>query len=125
MIRGIGVDAVTISELKRLLEGPDNFAAYAFTERERAQATAQPAQKLAGCFAAKEAAFKAVAHLTPDKTFDFRDIELLRGEDGCPYFALNEPTAAVLKAAGVDTLHVSLTNEQDTALAFVVAEAEA
>ena len=122
MIRGIGVDAVTISELERLLQGPDNFASYAFTVRERAQAVAQPAQKLAGCFAAKEATFKAVAHLTSGKTFDFRDIELLRDKDGCPYIALNEATATVLKAAKVDALHVSLTNEQDMALAFVVAE---
>ncbi|MEC4185250.1 holo-ACP synthase [Adlercreutzia sp. R21] len=122
MICGIGVDAVTISELKRLLEGPDDFASYTFSERERSQATMQTAQKLAGCFAAKEAVFKAVAHLIPDKTFDFRFVELLRDKDGSPFIASNEVMADVLESAGVNALHVSLTSEQDMVLAFVVAE---
>lgn len=122
MIYGVGVDAVTISELGRLLEGPDNFAAYTFTERERAQAAGQPAQKLAGCFAAKEAAFKALARLIPDKTFDFRIIELLHNEDGSPYIAMNDATVEVLEAAGVERLHVSITDERDLAMAFVIAE---
>lgn len=128
MIRGIGVDAVTVSELERLLEGPDNFASYAFTEQERNQAQAARtlmAQKLAGCFAAKEAAFKAIGHLAPHHPFDYRAIELLRDESGRPFISLNETTVDLLRTAGVDSLHVSLTNEQDLVLAFVVAEANA
>ncbi|WP_172135391.1 4'-phosphopantetheinyl transferase superfamily protein [Adlercreutzia sp. ZJ473] len=124
MIRGIGIDAVTISEFERLLEGPDNFAGYTFTERELSQSEGgQRSQKLAGCFAAKEAAFKAIAPLLPERTFDFRLIELLRNEDGSPTIARNDKTLALLEDAAITNLHVSLTNEGDLAMAFVIAEA--
>lgn len=126
MIRGIGVDAVNISEMQRLQDGPDNFYAYTFSARELKQAeSGNTAQKLAGCFAAKEATFKAIARLLPEKTFDLRIIELLRNSDGSPYVALNSQTQALLKTAQVDNIYVSITNENDMAIAFVVAEQSA
>jgi phosphopantetheine--protein transferase-like protein len=123
VIRGIGIDAVSISEMQRLKEGPDNFYAYTFSARELKQAeSGNTAQKLAGCFAAKEATFKAIARLLPKKTFDLRDIELLRDVDGSPHIALNDKTLTLIKTAQVDNVFVSITNENDLAIAFVVAE---
>lgn len=123
MIRGIGVDAVSISEIERLKEGPDNFYAYTFSPRELQYASQRnTAQTLAGCFAAKEAVFKAVAYLMPNKTFDFRVIELLHNPDGSPYIFLNEETQELLRVVEVDRLFVSITNEEDLVIAFVVAE---
>ena len=113
MIRGIGVDSASISEMRRLLEGlGSSFVPRVFTERERAAAPQDPdraAEFFADHFAVKEAVFKAVAHLLPEHTFDLRIVEPLNH----------------LERAGVRTIHVSVTNEADLATAFVVATDEA
>ena len=64
MVRGIGIDSVDIEEMRRLCADAEGaFVIRAFTEAERAQAFARhdPATCLAGKFAVKEAAFKALA----------------------------------------------------------------
>lgn len=126
MILGIGVDMVSIPEIKRLLEEPSGaFARRTFTEREREQAgwadpdavTEACASRLAGTFAAKEATFKAVA-----QPFDLRLVEVPRADTGAPYIETTGPLEPVLAAAGVTALHLSITNEAGLAVAMVLAE---
>lgn len=124
MVRGIGIDSVDIEEMARLVaDGQTAFARRAFTEAERGQALSRhdAAACLAGKFAVKEAAFKALAHRTAEG-FDFRCVETLEDEDGCPHVTLDGPMAPVLAEAGVTELLVSITNERGVATAVVLAQ---
>ena len=124
MVRGVGIDSVDIEEMARLAADERGaFARRTFTEAERAQAYARPdaAACLAGKFAVKEAAFKALAHLTACG-FDFRLVETLEDECGCPCVTLDGPLSPVLAEAGVTELLVSITNERGVATAIVLAQ---
>lgn len=123
---GIGVDLVDAEEIRALDERTNGaFSAGTFTKRELEQAAASrdPVTWLAGRFAVKEAVFKAVAHRTLEKTFDFRCVETLRAEDGSPYIRRTPELDRILKAAGVGELFVSISNESGFAIAFVLASA--
>ena len=127
MIAGIGVDMVSIPELERLCTSKvvgDAFMKRTFTQAERDAANVRPNpyEHLAGCFAAKEAVFKAIADLLPERAFDLRMVELLNHESGSPFVNGEGPLSGVLADAGVCHIHISLTNENECALAFVVAE---
>lgn len=125
MIVGIGVDLVNMSELERMVKLPDDaFVTRTFTaqEIEQAEASAHRLAHYAGLFAAKEAVFKAVAHWTEKKAFDFRIVETLSEADGYPLIHVNEELQEILKEAGVENLFVSITHDGEYAVATVVAE---
>lgn len=124
MVKGIGIDSVDIAEMARLVADPDGaFARRTFTEAERAQALARDdvASCLAGKFAVKEATFKALAHRTAGG-FDFRCVETIEDESGCPRVTATGALAPVLAEAGVGELLVSITNECGVATAVVLAQ---
>lgn len=124
---GIGVDAVTISEIARLDREVDAFTERTFTERERAEADRRGAGRasyLAGRFASKEAVFKALAHLTPQGTFDLRIIETLAAPDGSPRVQMTPVLSRICEEAGVKGILLSITNEGDLAIAFAVTTGE-
>lgn len=124
MVKGIGIDAVDIEEMRRLCSDMDGaFVRHTFTEAECAQTASRhdTAQVLAGKFAVKEAAFKALARLTTEG-FDLRIVETLEDGDGAPRITLTGPLAPVLAEAGVTELLVSITNERDLATAIVLAQ---
>ncbi len=125
MIYGIGVDLVDVRELERLtMQLGDCFIEHTFTEKEveASRQTSDPTRYLAERFAAKEAVFKAVAHLTEAKTFDFRIVETLNREDGNPFIRVNDKLQLILEDAGISSLMVSLTKETDYAMAMVIAQ---
>ena len=125
MIRGIGIDSVSISEMARYMEVfGETFVNRTFTENEVAvsRSNPQPAEYLATRFAAKEAVFKAIAHFTNDKGFDFRIVETLNEPDGYPAVQIKGKLLALVEEAGVGAIHISMTTEKDFATAFVVAE---
>lgn len=125
MLRGIGVDMVSVSEIAALTQRLSAGAlARLFTAGElaAAQAAPRPHEYLAARFAAKEAVFKAMAHLLPEKQFDLRIVETLHRADGSPYIRTDGPLCPVLEQAGVHRLLLSVTTEGDLATAFVVAE---
>lgn len=125
MIRGIGIDTVTISEMARMMENmSDGALARMFTDKELAVAllSSDSAEYLATRFAAKEAVFKAVAHLLEEKHFDLRMVETLNRDDGSPYINIDGLMRGILNRAGVSHLHISITTEGDLATAFVIAE---
>ncbi|MBR6089378.1 MAG: holo-ACP synthase [Anaerolineaceae bacterium] len=126
-ISGIGVDLVSIREIEDLDKRTRGaFADRTFSDMEKSEADRSPDRYsfLAGRFAVKEAVFKAVAHLTPEKTFDFRIVETKRNDDGSPEIVMNAILAAVLKSADVTKLLVSITNHDGQALAQVIAVSE-
>jgi len=125
MIRGIGIDTVTISEMAGISEGVGAGAmARMFTAEELTSSgnTSNPAEYLATRFAAKEAVFKAVAPLLTGQYFDLRVVETLNRIDGSPYINIDDRLRDVLDRSGVHNLHISITTEGDLATAFVIAE---
>lgn len=127
MIRGIGIDSVSISEIKRYMDiFGDTFVNRTFTKKEveASKLTHCPEEYLATRFAAKEAVFKAIAHFTEKKLFDFRIVETLNETDGFPVVQMEGKLLALAEEAGVTAIHVAMTTEQDFASVFVVAETD-
>lgn len=127
MIRGIGVDTVRISEIAHFLENEtisQSYLKHTFTDQERKAGSLRTdtAEYFATRFAAKEAVFKALGHLTAAKVFDFRLVETLNAPDGSPYVHITDHLRQILLEAEVDRLHISITTEADFATAFVIAE---
>jgi holo-[acyl-carrier protein] synthase len=131
VVKGIGIDMASISEIDRIGEGikgkaaaqQNAFVRRTFSERELAAALERhnPAEYLAGRFAAKEAVFKAVAPLTKEG-FDLRRVETLTRADGSPYVVPGPELSAAMEEAGISELLVSITNEDDYAVAMVLAQ---
>lgn len=119
--KGIGIDCVSVSQFRSLdqrLGGA--LVRRAFTQKERALAknASDYWTFLAGRFAVKEAVFKALNCKTPNP-FDFRAVETLRREDGCPVVNLDSLPESVLQTADGRELLVSITGEGDYAIALV------
>jgi holo-[acyl-carrier protein] synthase len=124
LIHGIGTDLLDAARIRSGLErfgehyadrilAPAEHAGY-FSSRE-------PARFLAKCFAAKEAFSKATGTgLRAPVTL--RNIAVLRDAHGKPHIECQPELAAWLTARGVTAHHVSLSDEGDLVLAFVVLE---
>ena len=134
MVRGIGIDLVSLPEFRRICgdwgapgqAGADianAFVSRTFTAAELAQAAGRhdPCEFLAGRFACKEAVFKAVAPLTSE-SFDLRLVETLDALTGQPQVSLAGALAPVLSEAGVTSVLVSITNEEQYILAQALAQ---
>ncbi len=124
MIFGIGVDMVRVDRLtaskdlsvfaKKIL-GPSELKTY----------NDLPASKttkfLASQFAAKEAFVKAIQTGFKNPIYPNR-IEVLRDQNGAPFFKLETSVKKELTKLGICNAHVSLSDEKEYALAFVVLE---
>jgi holo-[acyl-carrier protein] synthase len=115
VIVGIGVDLVDIARLDRALRRTPALAARLFTEGERAA----PAASLAACFAAKEAAAKA---LGAPAGLRWADVEVGHDQAGRPVLAVRGTVADAARRLGVRRWHVSLTHDGGVSVAVVVAE---
>lgn len=127
MILGVGVDMVSISQMKDILDDMNQGErACMFTQAEVARSCDVPdaAEYLATRFAAKEAVTKAFAPLLTGTTlnFDMRIVETLNRADGSPYVSMNDEMKTVCSEAGVSHIHISLTTEDNFACAFAVVE---
>lgn len=127
MVLGVGVDLVDINEVRRLMEFENSeFILSTFTKKEQKFAETvsdhRKAEYFAGLFACKEAVFKSIAHLTREKEWDFRFIETLHHEDGAPYININDALQRYMDEAGATGFCVSISNENDYAIAFVVSQ---
>ena len=116
VIVGIGVDLVDIARLDQALRRTPALAARLFTEGERDA----PAASLAACFAAKEAAAKA---LGAPPGLRWADVELVHDQAGRPRLTVRGTVAEAARDLGVCRWHVSLTHDGGVSVAFVVAEA--
>ena len=120
MIRGVGLDVVAVARLAAALERfGERFLARCFGERELAR-PADP-QHLAGAFAAKEAALKALGTGWA-QGIGFRHLYLTRDPLGKPGLELLGPAAARAAALGVRQVHVSITHTRELAAAVVILE---
>jgi len=124
MIHGIGTDLL---DAKRIRNGLARFGEHyadrilAPAEHAGYYASSDPARFLAKCFAAKEAFAKA-AGTGLRVPVSLRNLAVLRDAQGKPHIECAPQLAAWLAARGVTAHHVSLSDEGDLVLAFVVLE---
>lgn len=121
---GVGIDLVSVRIFERQLSiHKEIFLNHTFSTQEREDAAAAVHESCfyAGRFAVKEAVFKAVAPLLPEKSFDFRVVETKRQPDGSPRVFVNEQFQKVMERAGISDVLISISNEDG----FVIAMAEA
>ena len=119
MILGVGTDVVDIDRFAAALARRPRLAERCFTDAEAAYCRSRgyPPQHFAARFAAKEAVGKALGiGMTR-----WREVEVLRGR-GAPRIALHGRYAERARELGVGRVHVSLTHDRGSAIAFAVAE---
>jgi holo-[acyl-carrier protein] synthase len=127
VILGVGTDLASVPRLARAWQRqPARLPAHilAPAEREEFQALREPerARFLARRWAAKEALVKALGHGF-GRGLHARDIGVTHDGAGAPAFALAAGAAGRLRALGDPRMHLSLSDDGDYALAFVVLEA--
>lgn len=117
-IVGIGTDLV---ETRRVTKAyaRESFQEKYFSERERELIQKKPT-RAATAFAGKEAVVKALG--TGFQGILPSDIEILREPSGAPCVCLSEKAAAQAKRLGVSGIHISLTDTEELAMAYVVME---
>ena len=106
MIIAIGIDTVDVRRIERAFRNP-RFARRILTERELAAGLSP--SRLAGRWAAKEAIWKCLPHLT-----SWQQVEISNDSSG-------KPVAKVILPAGT-RLHLSISHERETASAVAILE---
>ena len=122
MIVGIGVDIVRVARIEAALHRFGDRIARRLTTPEEYQAyrnSPRPAHFLAKRFAAKEAAAKALG-----TGFRFglslRHIGVTRDPLGRPGLVFRDRAVALARERGVASAHLSLADEDDYAIAYVI-----
>ena len=118
MIAGIGTDIIKISRAAKACER-ESFLSKVYTEKER-ELIQGNASRAAGNFAVKEAVVKAFG--TGFGKIRPAEIEVLREQSGKPCICLSGAAKQQAELMGIQSLHVSISNEKEYAVAFVVAE---
>ncbi|MEL7645449.1 MAG: holo-ACP synthase [Anaerolineaceae bacterium] len=115
-----GVDIVKIERLEAVNPAiRARFIQRVFTPLEQAQLGAE-SEALAGVFAAKEAATKALG--TGIGRVSWQDVEVIHANSGEPELRLHGEALRAALARGLSEWAVSITHDGGLALAFVVAQ---
>ena len=115
MIQGIGIDAVELPRIKKLIQEKPKFISRILTPAELEIFDCLPQKRqvefLGGRYACKEAFSKAYG--TGIGKVTFQDLEILTNTLGAP---------VVTKAPFVGQVFVSITHTEDTAFAQIILE---
>jgi holo-[acyl-carrier protein] synthase len=118
---GLGIDVVHIPRIEESMRSfGECFAERMFTAAEAEYARSAPqqqAERLAARFAAKEATIKALS--LSEAGVDWRDIEVVRQQDGSCGLALHGKALDAARARGVASALVCLSHDGDYAAAVV------
>jgi holo-[acyl-carrier protein] synthase len=124
MIYGIGTDLVNIDRVKKILsKNRDGFVKRVLSEHEQAL-FANKADSAAYCakrFAAKEAFAKALG-TGIGRVVSFQDLTVRNNENGKPHFIPSEKLRQFLVEKKIKRAHLSISDESQNAIAFVVLE---
>lgn len=112
MIEGCGVDIIKIDRVRSTMDRK-SFLEKIFTpyEREYIRSKGNAAQTAAGLFCAKEAVLKSLGKGIG--SIDWHDIEITHEKSGAPRVHVEGWDCA---------FHISISHDEDTAIACVVAE---
>ena len=122
-IYGIGEDQVDLKRVKRLLnKSEDKFLKRCFTEHEikYAKRFSDPSKRLGARFAAKEAVMKSLGKGW--REISWKDIEVTGG--GKPTINTFGRASAAVKEKNIANIHISLSHENENAIAFAISEKE-
>jgi holo-[acyl-carrier protein] synthase len=124
MIYGVGTDIVNIDRIQKIiLKNREGFIKRVLTEHEQAL-FANKADSAAFCakrFAAKEAFSKALG-TGIGKVVSFQDLTVRNNENGKPHFIPSEKLRLYLLEKGIKQAHLSISDESQNAVAFVILE---
>ena len=126
MIVGVGTDVCSIDRIQKSLDRfGDRLVKRILTpaERPRFSRVKDKAGHLAKRFAAKEAFSKALG-TGIHAPFTWHSITVTRNAKGKPGIEPSASMAKHLKKLGVTATHISLTDDGDVAMAFVVLESK-
>ncbi|MAZ77352.1 MAG: holo-ACP synthase [Legionellaceae bacterium] len=124
MIKGVGTDIVKLARIEKSVEKfGDAFARRILHQDEFAiyQSHVQPINYLAKRFAAKEALVKALG-IGFREGICLSDVQVVNDAHGKPEIKLHNKAEAFMLKYKISTVHLSLSDEKDYALAFVVVE---
>ena len=122
MILGVGTDILSMQRFRDVLEADsDVFVEKVFTAKERQQASESPDRTayFATRFSGKEAVFKCFGI---HGNVRLSQIEILDGETGQPRLTLLGEFNRIAEEKGVKDVQISLSYENDFAVAFAVAQ---
>ncbi|MFI3170866.1 MAG: holo-ACP synthase [Eubacteriales bacterium] len=118
MIVGIGTDLIEIERVRKACQ-KQAFYTRCFSVREQ-ELIKENMSKAAGNWAVKESIGKCFG--TGISGFQLNEIEVLRDKKGKPYVELYGSAQNLCAQLEIDTIHVSITNTEDYAIAYVIAE---
>ncbi len=118
MIVGIGTDLIEIERVKKACIKPAFFTR-CFSIREQ-KLIGNNMIKAAGNWAVKESVGKSFG--TGISGFELYEIEVLRDERGKPYVELSGHARKIMEELKIDTIHVSISNTVEYAVAYVISE---
>lgn len=124
MILGIGTDLAEVDRIREsIARFGDRFLNRIYTAGERAYAAskANPVERLAARFAAKEAGMKAIG-TGWSQGVTWQDFAVVNEESGRPTLALHGAAKRKADAMGVKRISLSLTHTSAMALAVVILE---
>jgi holo-[acyl-carrier protein] synthase len=124
---GVGVDLVEVSRVRGMLaEKGSHVYERLLTPGEAAYclSKADPAESVAVRLAAKEAVYKALQGSPAARGIGWRDIEVVRAEDGRPDVSLVGLAAARAAELGVSRILLSLSHTHEAAIAMAVVDAD-
>ncbi len=124
MIVGTGIDVVEVPRVAAALERfGRRFVERIFTEEEirYCDSKANPAERYAARFAAKEAAMKAIG-TGWNHGVRWRDVEVRRARGGRPTLVLSGKAAEFAQQLGAVRSQISITHTAAEAIAHVILE---
>lgn len=118
---GIGVDLCEVDRMRAALARTPTLRTRVFTEAERAYCDrrADPTERYAARFAAKEAVMKAMG--VGIGACRWRDIEVVKAPSGAPSVRLHGGALALAEARQITAWHLTLTHTHRLAEAIAVA----
>jgi holo-[acyl-carrier protein] synthase len=121
MIVGIGTDLAEVERYRFDDAMLAKFANKVYTEEEMRYAMRKRnwAERLAGFFAAKEAARKAFGHAIP-----WRRVGVTHEKSGKPNLVFLSPYDGLPASRGVTRIHLTITHTATTASAVVILESD-
>jgi holo-[acyl-carrier protein] synthase len=119
MILGIGIDLAEVERYQFDERKRAWFARKVYTEEEMAYALRKRhwAERLAGFYAAKEAARKAFGHAIP-----WRSVGVSHARSGKPILRFYGSVSDLPERRGVTAIHLTITHTATTAAAVVILE---
>ncbi|MBN2071880.1 MAG: holo-ACP synthase [Candidatus Krumholzibacteriota bacterium] len=124
MIIGIGIDSVSISRIRGLIDRYGRrFLGKIFTDREIDESADRRdnAQFFAARFAAREAFFKALG-TGWGRGISLKEVGVVKNENGKPDLSVSGKVSVALEKRGVTATHLSLTHDGEYAQAIVILE---